>query len=224
MQYPPQIAIAPLTRAPRGTIRVPGSKSITNRALALAAQTARQPHYIVLDGVLHSEDTEVMVQSLHCLGFLISADWNGARILVHAWSDEPTMVGDLSVANSGTSMRFLTALVSLRPGRYRLDGVPRMRERPIGDLLDALNQLGVKATSEFGNGCPPVIIESNGLRGGTVHIRGDTSSQFLSGLLMAAPFAQTDLDIEVEGSLVSVPYVTMTLAMMRQFGLTVEQD
>jgi 3-phosphoshikimate 1-carboxyvinyltransferase len=116
-------------------------------------------------------------------------------------------------------MRFLTAMVSLGSGRYRLDGVPRMRERPIQDLLDALNQLGVKATSEAGNGCPPVVIESEyGLQGGAVAIRADTSSQFLSGLLMAAPFADADVTLTVAGSLISEPYVAMTVAMMRQWG------
>jgi 3-phosphoshikimate 1-carboxyvinyltransferase len=136
----------------------------------------------------------------------------------------PAANAELFVANSGTTMRFLTAMVSVGYGHYRLDGVSRMRERPIGDLLHALNQLGVRAISEFGNDCPPVIIESNGLPGGTIRVKGDTSSQFLSGLLMAAPFARSDVSIEVDGPLVSVPYVDMTVAMMRQFGLTVEQD
>lgn len=224
LEYPRQIEIQPLTHVPRATVRVPGSKSITNRALVLAALTAMRGHDILLDGALRSEDTEVMLQGLHMLGFAGSPDWNVSRIRMHAWSDEATMLGTLDVANSGTTMRFLTAVAALRIGQYRLDGVPRMRERPILDLLDALNQLGVNARSENRNGCPPVLIESNGLRGGSVRIKGDTSSQFLSGLLMASPFAQSDLDIEVEGTLVSAPYVTMTVAMMRQFGLAVEQD
>src|SRR5437667_7756460 len=99
-------------------------------------------------------------------------------------------------------MRFLTAMVGLGSGHYRLDGIPRMRERPIADLLDALQQLGVAAYSEMGNGCPPVIVRADGIRGGRVRVRGDKSSQFLSAILMAAPFAQTDTIIEVEGSLV----------------------
>src|SRR5262249_16787504 len=129
---------------------------------------------------------------------------------------------DLFVANSGTTMRFLTPLVSLGHGRYRLDGVPRMRQRPIEDLLAALRQLGVRAYSEAGNGCPPVIVEADGLRGGHVRIRGDISSQFLSGLLLAAPSADDDVFIDVDGPLVSWPYVALTLSMMRQWCLSVE--
>jgi 3-phosphoshikimate 1-carboxyvinyltransferase len=116
----------------------------------------------------------------------------------------------------------LTALVSLGHGRYRLDGTPRMRERPIEDLLAALRQLGVRAASERNNGCPPVVIEANGLRGGLVRIKGDMSSQFLSGLLMAAPRASGDVAIEVDGPLVSLPYVSMTVEMMRQWGLRID--
>src|SRR5207249_384442 len=99
-------------------------------------------------------------------------------------------------------------------GRYRLDGVPRMRERPIEDLLVALRQLGVDARSEAGTGCPPIIVETTGLPGGTVRMKGNVSSQFLSGLLMAVPLAKSDTTIQVEGTLVSQPYVDMTTAMM----------
>jgi 3-phosphoshikimate 1-carboxyvinyltransferase len=130
---------------------------------------------------------------------------------------------DLFVANSGTSMRFLTALVSLGHGRYGLDGVPRMRQRPVGDLLSALRQLGVSARSEAGNDCPPVVVEANGLAGGRARIRGDVSSQFLSGLLMAAPRATADITLELDGPLVSEPYVAMTEALLREWGLVVER-
>src|SRR5205807_4654489 len=136
----------------------------------------------------------------------------------------PAAAADLFVANSGTSMRFLTALVSLGQGRYRIDGISRMRERPIEDLLAALRQLGVRASSEQQNGYPPVIIEADGLRGGAVRIKGDVSSQFLSALLMAAPLARGPITIEVDGPLVSAPYITMTVAMMEQFGVDVETD
>jgi 3-phosphoshikimate 1-carboxyvinyltransferase len=227
MSYPPQIAIRPLAIIPRATVRVPGSKSITNRALVLAALTAMPDRDLDVDGALQSEDTEVMVESLRRLGFHAAPDWSAGRIRmrgVKASTRIPASAADLFVANSGTSMRFLTALVSLGEGRYRLDGVPRMRERPIADLLTALQQLGVSADSEMANGCPPVTIAASGLRGGVVRIRGDVSSQFLSGLLMAAPFAQSELVIEIEGMLVSVPYVDMTVAMMRLFGLSIAQD
>jgi 3-phosphoshikimate 1-carboxyvinyltransferase len=243
MQYPRQIEIEPLAKLPCTSMRVPGSKSITNRALVLAALTVSPEQRTVLDGALYSEDTEVMIHSLRRLGISIAqspeayvqwvrfsgdadAEWPVALCVAKAAANQlvPAANAELFVANSGTSMRFLTAMVALGHGRYRLDGVPRMRERPIGDLLDALNHLGVKAVSEFGNGFPPIVIDANGLPGGTVHIKGGTSSQFLSSLLMVAPFAQSDLSIEVEGTLVSAPYVTMTVAMMRQFGLTISQD
>ena len=245
MQYPPQIAIAPLVKPPNATIRVPGSKSITNRALILAALSVSRERETVLQGALESEDTEVMIRSLRWLGYSVLVQWPVIDYRVDTvgyvpavpWPVAyvrvakevshkriPAVSADLSVANSGTSMRFLAALVALGKGRYRLDGVPRMRERPIADLLEALTQLGVHAVSENGNGCPPVVIEANGLRGGPVRIKGETSSQFLSGLLMVAPFAQGDVTIDVDGPLVSVPYVAMTVAMMRHFGLTVEQD
>ncbi len=227
MPYPPTLEVVPLARPPAATIRVPGSKSITNRALVLAALAAHSGDVCRLTGVLRSEDTEVMVAGLRGLGFDLAVDWPAETIRVGARPGAPIIPADhaeLFVVNSGTTMRFLTALVALGRGHYRLDGVPRMRERPIRDLLDALGRLGVQARSEHGNGCPPVIVEANGLRGGRVAIRGDVSSQFLSGLLMAAPLADDDLTIAVEGPLVSVPYVTMTLAMMRQFGARVEAD
>jgi 3-phosphoshikimate 1-carboxyvinyltransferase len=218
-----RLEIVPLTNPPRATVRVPGSKSITNRALILAA-LASDSFPGDLSGVLRSEDTEVMIEALRALGFSVEADWPKKHVRVYRGEGDfiPAASANLFVANSGTSMRFLTALVSLGHGRYRLDGVPRMRERPIEDLLSALNQLGVRAWSETGNGCPPVIIETEGLAGGRARIRGDVSSQFLSGLLMVAPFARDDVTLEVEGSLVSEPYVSMTLAMMKRWGAEVE--
>jgi 3-phosphoshikimate 1-carboxyvinyltransferase len=221
--YPDQIEIRPLGGAPAAAVSVPGSKSITNRALVLAALTAKGFGY-TLRNVLQSEDTEVMVEGLRQLGFRVLTDWPDASVCVSSGADEPTVPAgeaDLFVANSGTTMRFLTALVSLGHGRYRLDGVPRMRERPIEDLLDALRQLGVDARSENGNGCPPVVIAGNGLPGGSVRVRGDVSSQFLSGLMLAAPFARGPVTLSVEGPLVSRPYVDMTLRMLRGWNIPV---
>jgi 3-phosphoshikimate 1-carboxyvinyltransferase len=155
----------------------------------------------------------------------VQTDWTKAVVHVRRGNYAqpiPAAKADLFVGNSGTTMRFLTALVSLGHGLYRLDGVARMRERPIEDLLAALRQLGVKAYSERNNGYPPVLVEADGLKGGTAGIRGDVSSQFLSGLLMAAPLARTDVTLAVEGSLVSEPYVAMTVALMRQFGAAIE--
>ncbi|HTU20162.1 MAG TPA: 3-phosphoshikimate 1-carboxyvinyltransferase [Gemmataceae bacterium] len=218
-----RLEIVPLTKPPHATVRVPGSKSITNRALVLAA-LAGDSFPGDLAGVLRSEDTEVMIEALRTLGFAVETDWrkNIVRVYRGEGAYIPASEANLFVANSGTSMRFLTALVSLGHGRYRLDGVSRMRERPIGDLLAALGQLGVRAWCELGNGCPPVVVETEGLSGGRAHIRGDVSSQFLSGLLMVAPFARTDVTLEVEGSMVSEPYVSMTIAMMKRWGAEVE--
>jgi 3-phosphoshikimate 1-carboxyvinyltransferase len=221
-QYPESLPIEPLRQPPHATVRVPGSKSITNRALVLAALSG-SGSCCELRNVLRSEDTEVMIGGLHALGIKVETDWPQA--IVRVFREEgvviPAPEADLFVANSGTTMRFLTALVSLGKGRYRLDGVPRMRQRPIGDLLEALGQLGVRARSEAGNGCPPVVVEADGLPGGTAHIRGNVSSQFLSGLLMVAPCARHDVTLEVVGPLVSEPYVAMTVAMMRSWWLTI---
>jgi 3-phosphoshikimate 1-carboxyvinyltransferase len=223
--YPPRLEIAPIPHPPSVAVRVPGSKSITNRALVLAALHS-EGFTCTLDNMLRSEDTEVMLHALKQLGYTVEEDWTHQRVRIGRESKSlvPASSADLFVANSGTTMRFLTAMLALGKGRYRLDGVPRMRERPIRDLLDALGQLGVKATSETGNGCPPVLIGADGLRGGTVAIRADVSSQFLSGLLMAAPFADSPVTIEIDGPVVSEPYIEMTLEMMRAWGDSVTQQ
>jgi len=212
------IEIVPLTRAPRATARVPGSKSITNRAFVLAALT--RPQGVTLRNVLESEDTQVMTDALRVLGLTVESEGTTARIA----SMISNRRADLFVGNSGTTVRFLTAMLAFAGGRYRLDGVARMRERPIQDLLDALTQLGVEARSEAGNGCPPVVIDSSGVTSGTLRVRGDVSSQFLSGLIMAAPCASGEVVIELDGPLVSVPYVTMTVEMMRQWGLRIDTE
>lgn len=219
--YPETLSIEPLRKKPRATIRVPGSKSLTNRALILAALASRQTA-CTLENALHSEDTEIMIDALGRLGFAVRADWDECRIeigLNRTGRIVPAEEADLFVGNSGTSMRFLTALVALGKGRYRLDGIARMRERPIGDLVTALASLGVHAQCELDNGRPPVVIQANGIGGGDVVIRGDLSSQFLSGLLLAAPRMDRPLSVAVQGQLVSVPYVEMTLAMLRQWNV-----
>ncbi len=234
--YPEKLEIAPLSRPPTATVRVPGSKSITNRALVLAALHSATTE-CELKEALCSEDTELMVASLHALGYTVEPHWVANPLAVEigpmdayrrnesnlsAW---PPRSADLFVANSGTSMRFLACLVSLGKGRYRLDGIPRMRERPIQDLLDALQAMGVNAYSEAGNGCPPVLVESSGfLKGEGTRVRGDVSSQFLSALMMVAPLAcRKPASLLVDGPLVSKPYVEMTLAMMGQWGATWRQ-
>lgn len=224
--YPDELGIVPLTSPPHGTITVPGSKSITNRALVLAALLGRKGPRLLF-GALRSEDTEVMLDCLTKLGFEFVPQWEAGGIGVSQVKGDaiiPAKAADLFVGNSGTTVRFLTAMLSLGRGRYRLDGVPRMRERPIQDLLDSLKALGVRATSETGNGCPPVVIEANGTwPGGVVSVRSSVSSQFLSGLLLAAPFAGVEVEIRPKGELVSEPYVEMTAQMLRSWMCDVER-
>ena len=223
MSYPSQIEIVPLAKPPSCDVTVPGSKSITNRALVLAALGSWQ-HDCTLTGVLRSEDTEVMVAGLRQLGFLVETDWPTVRVRKHSGDRiVPNTTADIDVQNSGTTMRFLTALCALGEGRYRIDGIPRMRERPIEDLLLALRECGVNAFSEARNGCPPVVIESKGLTGEGAAIRGGTSSQFVSALLMVAPHNERGclgFGIRLDGPLVSEPYVRMTEQMMLAWGAT----
>jgi 3-phosphoshikimate 1-carboxyvinyltransferase len=223
---PDRLEIRPLKKPPVATIQVPGSKSITNRALVLACLSAKESA-CDLRGALRSEDTEIMIACLQHLGFRVETDWTESIIHVDRNKERtiiPAVEADLFVGNSGTTMRFLTALVTLGHGRYRLDGIPRMRQRPIEDLLSGLRQLGVKAASEAENGFPPVIIESTGLKGGKAKIKADVSSQFLSGLLMVSPFAQHDVAIDIEGKMVSNAYVLMTIIMMERLGLKVDME
>jgi 3-phosphoshikimate 1-carboxyvinyltransferase len=174
-----------------------------------------------------------MVDCLQRLGFAVTTDWSKHTIdvfrntsLEMIADDEwiPNGRADLFVGNSGTTIRFLTAMLALGEGTYRLDGIPRMRERPIQDLLDALQQLGVDARSEYENGCPPVIVNANGLHGGHVRVRADVSSQFLSALMLVAPFAREDTAIEIDGPLVSEPYIEMTIAVLQSFGLKISAE
>lgn len=218
--YPDQLEIRPFTGQLSATVTVPGSKSITNRALVLAALASYWSE-CTLTGALRSEDTEVMVDCLQRLGFKICPEWPTIRVEQNlSGRIIPAQSADLYVANSGTTARFVAAIVSLGRGTYRLDGVPRMRERPIQDLLDALNQLGANARSDNGTGCPPITIEADGWKAKEVKVRADVSSQFLSGLLLAEPFAENPTQIFLDGRPVSQPYVQMTSTMKRDWGLT----
>lgn len=216
--YPAELSIEPWSGpAPAATVRVPGSKSLTNRALIVAALARGKS---VLTGALDSEDTRVMIDALNKLGVGVEHDAASATIRVDGCSGRfPAPEADLYVANSGTTLRFLTAALAVGKGKYRVDGTPRMRQRPVADLLQALNGLGAFTKSELGTGCPPVLIDADGLDGGFAFVRGDVSSQFLSGLLMALPYARGETVVEVEGTLVSQPYVAMTLDVMNAFGV-----
>lgn len=216
--YPPQIQITPLSSPLRATASVPGSKSITNRALALAALGDET---MVLIGALFAEDTQRMQDCLKALGFTIDADPLTATITVQGEGGAiPASQAELFVGNSGTTARFISPIAALGHGTFHLDGVPRMRERPIGDLVKSLEGLGVAV--DCPTGCPPLAIHAQGLHGGSTTIRADASSQFLSGLLLAAPFADAEETIvQVEGPVLSAPYIQMTQAMLAQFGLSV---
>jgi 3-phosphoshikimate 1-carboxyvinyltransferase len=207
--------------AVRGRVRPPGSKSITNRAIVVAALAHGRS---TLTGVLDSEDTQVMIESWRRLGVAIAHDARAARVDIDGCGGQIlSAAADLFLANSGTSMRFLTAAVALGRGTYRLDGMPRMRERPIEELLAALRSLGADATSELDTGCPPVRVRAGGLAGGSVRVAGGESSQFLSALLMAAPYATGPVELLVAGELVSEPFVRMTIRVMNDFGVTVSE-
>ncbi|MBA2667248.1 MAG: 3-phosphoshikimate 1-carboxyvinyltransferase [Trueperaceae bacterium] len=216
-----RIALTPPDRID-AALTVPGSKSLTNRALLVAALADGESH---LEGVLEADDAEVMTLALRRLGAEIEPDGAATTVRVRGrggrWRDGPL---ELDVGLSGTAVRFLVAAVALGRGRYRLDGTARMRERPIEDQLAALRGLGVRVSSERGNGCPPVVVEAEGIAGGRAVVAGDRSSQYLSALLMSAPYARGPVEVEVSGELQSKPFVDMTLSVMRAFGVDVERQ
>jgi 3-phosphoshikimate 1-carboxyvinyltransferase len=201
-------------------VTIHGSKSYTHRALIVSSLASGES---VLLNALRSEDTEHTLRGLRQCGIPISEEREALRVAGQGGKLEGER-GTLFLGNSGTSMRFLTALAALRKGRTLLDGNERMRKRPMADLLEGLTALGVEARSVHGDGCPPVMMESRGLRGGTARIRGDESSQFLSALLMVAPYAMEDISVEVTGKLSSRPYVDITLDVMSSFGVEVQNE
>jgi 3-phosphoshikimate 1-carboxyvinyltransferase len=177
-----------------------------------------------LTGVLDSQDTRVMVESLRQLGIDLTYDVALNTIQTTGCAGHLRVQrANLWLENSGTSIRFLTAVCCLGRGEFRLDGNSRMRERPIADLTGALAALGIAIRCERDNGCPPVVIDARGIGGGTVRVGGELSSQFLSALLMACPAARGPTTIEVGGPLVSVPYVEMTIRVCAAFGAKIER-
>jgi 3-phosphoshikimate 1-carboxyvinyltransferase len=220
--YPDSLAIRPVREPVDADIVLPGSKSITNRALIIAALADGES---ILEHALFSDDTRYMHESLDSLGIGITADEVQERFIVQGSGGTiPATQASLFVGNSGTSARFLTALVALGNGTYVIDGVERMRQRPIAPLLSALKDFGVDARSELNNGCPPIIVSSRGLPGGETRMAGDTSSQYFTALLMVAPVTDQGMTITVEGDLVSKPYLDMTIATMRDFGVEVAHE
>ncbi|MDY6974581.1 MAG: 3-phosphoshikimate 1-carboxyvinyltransferase, partial [Thermodesulfobacteriota bacterium] len=203
------------------TVRIPGSKSITHRAVIASGLASGQS---VLKSFLECEDTLYTASVLGELGVDVRIKGEdlevvgtGGRLI-----SAPTK-RDLYLGNSGTSFRLLLSVVALSGGEFLMTGSQRMLERPIGSLVDALNRLGVKATCVEQKDCPPVLVKADGIRGGRVSIPGDQSSQFISSLLLCGPYAKTDIEITVTGELVSKPYVDITIDVMEEFGARVDR-
>ncbi|KAJ9563316.1 hypothetical protein OSB04_008476 [Centaurea solstitialis] len=229
-QKPSEIVLQPIKEI-SGTVHLPGSKSLSNRILLLAALSQGTT---VVDNLLNSDDVHYMLGALRALGLRV--DENGAtkRAIVEGCGgvfpvgrEEAKDEIQLFLGNAGTAMRPLTAAVTAAGGNssYVLDGVPRMRERPIGDLVTGLKQLGADVDCFLGTNCPPVrVVGSGGLPGGKVKLSGSISSQYLTALLMAAPLALGDVEIEIIDKLISIPYVEMTLKLMERFGVSVQHS
>ena len=219
------LEIIPISHALKSSVRVPGSKSLTNRALLIAALADGET---TLTNALFSDDSHYFAAALQNLGFDVSLDPENQKMtIVGLGGHIPVSKAELFIGNAGTAARFLSAFLTLGKGEYVLDGEPRMRERPIGDLISALQPLGANLEaigSQQPIICPPIKISATELKGGKTQIAGNISSQFLSALLMIAPYAQSPVEIEVSTELNSKPYVDMTLSIMADFGVSVERD
>jgi 3-phosphoshikimate 1-carboxyvinyltransferase len=210
------VELRPARRA-AGTLRLPGSKSISNRVLLLAALARGETQVL---GLLDADDTRVMREALTLLG--VSFKNNTVKGVGGPF---PVKKAELFLGNAGTAFRPLTAALALSAGEYRLSGVPRMHERPIGDLVDALRGIGACIDFAGKEGFPPLAVHPGNIRlDKPVRVRGDVSSQFLTALLMALPLAGKDSTLEVEGELISKPYVEITLNVMQRFGISVKRD
>ncbi len=216
------LMITPIQGPLDAQVSLPGSKSITNRALLIAALADGESR---LEGVLFADDTRHMMAALEAIGIGTTIDEANARVKVAGCGGGlPGSEIDLYCGNSGTTIRFCAALVSLGMGSYLLDGTGRMRERPIGPLVDMLRRLGVRIEYLQSDGYPPLTVHATGLTGGQVSVTSPPSSQMISALLMAAPYAQSDVFLSIQGALLSAPYVTMTLKVMESFGVSVLEN
>lgn len=213
------ITLTPFARPFDATIAPPGSKSLTNRALVIAALADGGS---TLSNVLIADDTEVMIEGLKTLGYKFHVDRKKGRVRVAGKAGlVPAAKADIDCGNSGTTIRFLAALCSLGNGMFRLSGTPRMRERPIGELAELLEALGGKVIYDGKKGYPPVVVKGSGLTGGHATFPAAHSSQYLSAVLMVSPYAATDVIIDLEPAQTSWPYVEMTTRLMLNFGLQV---
>ena len=220
-EFPERLEISPLGRPLDAEVRVPGSKSVTNRAMLVAALA---DGVSTIENPLFADDPYYLLLSLARLGFDVRADLEAGEVRIGGlagWIPR----GDVGVfvGNAGTVARFLPPALALGPGPYAVDGVPRMRERPIKDLVDAMRGLGARVDYADEEGRFPIVVRGGGLPGGRTAVRGGGSSQFVSGLLMAAPYAREAVTLEIEGR-ESWPYVGITLDVMRAFGAEVEAE
>ena len=211
------IEIQPVGRPFRKGVRVPGSKSITNRALVLGALAEGES---TLSGVLFADDTWQMIRALEGLGYVMSVDEAGKTVRIAGCGERiPSQRAAITCGNSGTTIRFLTAMLAAGQGEFELDGVARMRQRPIDQLVDQLRALGATIDYAMGAGFPPVVIHAAGLAGGGCRFEDAKSSQYISAVLMASPYARETVSVQLAGPVTSEPYVNMTLRMMEQFGV-----
>ena len=214
--------ILPAVTKASGTIKLPGSKSISNRSLLLAALSQGTTE---IRDCLASDDTDRMLEALQALGVSITKTGEHDYQVIGNSGEFSVKQADLFLGNAGTAFRPLTAALAFSNGHYKLSGVPRMHERPIGDLVDALNQAGAQIEYLQNNGFPPLNISPATLNlTKPIQIRGDVSSQFLTALLMALPLTKQAATIEVIGELISKPYIEITLNLMEKFGVTVQRD
>ncbi|BCF87747.1 3-phosphoshikimate 1-carboxyvinyltransferase [Paraburkholderia largidicola] len=214
--------LGPFSRA-SGTVRLPGSKSISNRVLLLAALSEGET---TITNLLDSDDTRVMLDALEKLGVKVKRDGDTC-VVTGTRGALPAARADLFLGNAGTAVRPLTAALAVNGGDYRIHGVPRMHERPIGDLVDGLRQIGAKIDYEENEGFPPLRIRPGQISvDAPIRVRGDVSSQFLTALLMTLPLVKTESGetiVEVAGELISKPYIEITIALMARFGIKVER-
>lgn len=211
----------PTTTTPfRATITPPGSKSLTNRALIMAAMSTGS---CTLRNALFADDTEVMIDCLNRLGFAPVVDRATHTITVQGQVGQiPAHGTELFCGNSGTTLRFVAALCSLGQGDFILDGIARMRQRPVGGLVEILKNIGVRIEYTHAQGFPPIKILADELPGGLLRYGSEQSSQFLSAVLMAAPYARNEVQVTLKGQQTSWPYVAMTMQLMHTFGQTPE--
>ena len=213
-----QLRLDPIRRI-SGSITLPGSKSLSNRVLLLAMLSEGET---LIENLLDSDDVRRMVDALAKLKISYEEDRPNKKIRVRGVVGRiPVVEAKLFLGNAGTAIRPLTAALTLGHGRFVLDGIERMRERPIQDLLEGLNQLGAHVRSIYNTGCPPVEIIADGLLGGVTELSGAISSQYLSAILLTSPYAKTPVEIRIRDHLVSIPYVEMTIRLMSRFGVNV---